>query len=52
VDNPRDQWDYGNGFDVELFPEAKKHSVGDKSYFWMGTISGVVVMSLTELYLS
>ena len=36
----------------ELFSEAKKHSVGDKSYFWTGIISGVVVMSLTELYLS
>jgi len=35
----------------ELFPEAKKHSVDDRSYFWMGTISGVVVMALTELYL-
>jgi len=35
----------------ELFPEAKKHSVGDMSYFWMGTISGIVVMTLTELYL-
>jgi len=35
----------------ELFPEAKEHSVGDKSHFWAGTISGVVVMALTELYL-
>jgi len=35
----------------ELFPEAKEHSVGDRSYLWMGTISGVVVMGLTELYL-
>jgi len=35
----------------ELLPEALEHSVGDRSAFWMGTISGVVVMGLTELYL-
>jgi len=35
----------------ELFPEAKQHSVDDRSYLWAGTISGIVVMGLTEYYL-
>ena len=35
----------------ELFPEAKRHAIKTKKYFWYGTISGIVVMVLTELYL-
>ena len=34
----------------ELFPEAKKHSVGDLSCFWMGTISEVVVIARFSIY--
>jgi ZIP family zinc transporter len=36
----------------ELFPEAMRHSKEDKkkSHFWYGTLAGMVVMVLTELY--
>jgi len=35
----------------ELIPGALEHSDKDRSALWMGTISGVVVMGLTEFYL-
>ena len=35
----------------ELFPEANRHAIKTKIYFWYGTISGIVVMVLTELFL-
>lgn len=35
----------------ELFPEALRHAVDTKKFFWYGTISGIVIMVLTELYL-
>lgn len=34
----------------ELFPEAKRHSTDTRVYFWSGTIVGIVIMTLTELY--
>jgi Predicted divalent heavy-metal cations transporter len=36
----------------ELFPEARRHSKEDdkKNLFWYGTVTGMVVMVLTELY--
>lgn len=35
----------------ELFPEAKRHATDTMKYFWYGTVSGVIIMVLTELYL-
>ena len=35
----------------ELFPEALRHAIDTKKFFWYGTISGIVIMVLTELYL-
>lgn len=35
----------------ELFPEAKRHATDTMKYFWYGTITGVVIMVITELYL-
>jgi len=35
----------------ELFPEAKRHTHQTKKYFWYGTISGIIIMLLTEWYL-
>ncbi len=35
----------------ELFPEAKRHASQTKKYFWYGTVLGVIVMVLTEVYL-
>jgi ZIP family zinc transporter len=35
----------------ELFPEALRHALDTKKFFWYGTISGIVIMVLTELYL-
>jgi len=35
----------------ELFPEASRNAIKTKKYFWYGTITGVIVMTLTELYL-
>lgn len=36
---------------VELFPQASRHSVDTKKYFWSGTLLGIIVMVITELYL-
>ncbi len=35
----------------ELFPEARRHATTTRKYFWYGTILGIVVMVLTEMYL-
>ena len=35
----------------ELFPEAYRNAVDTKRFFWYGTITGIVVMVMTELYL-
>ena len=32
----------------ELFPEANRNAVATKRNFWLGTITGIVVISLTE----
>jgi len=36
---------------LELFPEALRNAVDTKKFFWYGTISGIVIMGLTEYYL-
>ena len=36
---------------MELFPEASRHSSASSSHFWYGSILGVLVMVMTELYL-
>lgn len=36
---------------VELFPQASRHSTDTKKYFWSGTLLGIIVMVITELYL-
>jgi zinc transporter ZupT len=36
---------------VELFPQAIRHSTETKKYFWSGTLWGIIVMVITELYL-
>ena len=35
----------------ELFPEAKRHTEQGKEYFVAGTITGILIMAATELYL-
>jgi len=35
----------------ELFPEARSYASGVEQHFWFGTLSGIVIMVLTELYL-
>jgi ZIP family zinc transporter len=35
----------------ELFPEARRQATTTRKYFWYGTILGIVVMVLTEIYL-
>jgi len=34
---------------LELFPEASRNAIETKKYYWYGTVTGVVVMTLTEL---
>lgn len=35
----------------ELFPEAQRHVIQTKRYFWLGTYVGIAIMIMTELYL-
>ncbi len=35
----------------ELFPEASRNAKETKRYFWYGTITGIIIMTLTELYI-
>jgi len=35
----------------ELFPEARRHVNNTWCYFWYGTILGIIVMVVTEIYL-
>ena len=35
----------------ELFPEARRHVDNTWCYFWYGTILGIIVMVVTEIYL-